>query len=349
MKRKQIIDFLTLVFFFGIILSLTIHVGIGALIESHNEKDKKEIRFASSFYGDENIQSFIRYVDYKFFSHSDAENVLIGKDGWIFETVNEKNGYNYLLDYVGGASFSEDELARISENIERERAYYENIGIDYLVVVIPSSMAVCEDKVPSFLGKRSDRTRLSSLTEYLSGQSAYIDPTHSLKSDSAVEIPYNNTEDSINAYGAYSIYNTVMTSLSTKPGAPMLRLNYDDIAFSVRMTDGKTAAIHAKLENVVQNRTVSLTDEMTGGYDIVMRNENCLTTNRKEYTGATPTVLLELPAEWDRIQMMPLFSNTFDTVIYESGGVDVRSAVENHSPDIVIRMIRESELEALLR
>ena len=348
MKRKQIIDFLTLVLFFGIILSLTIYSGIGALIDSHGGKYKQEVKFSSAFYGDNNIQSFIRYVDYKFFAHSDEENVIIGKDGWIFETVNEKNGYNYLLDYVGGASFSDAELARISENIERERAYYENIGVEYLVIVIPSSMAVCEDKVPSFLGKRSDKTRLSMLTEYLATQSAYIDPTASLKSDYAIETPYNNTEDSINAYGAYSIYNTVMGRLSTKPGASMLRLNYNDIEFSVRMTDGKTAAVNAKLERIVKNRTVSLTDEMTGDYTVT-RNENCLITEKKEFTGSTPTLMLELPAEWDRIQMMPLFSNTFDTVIYESGGVDLHSAVENHSPDIVVRMVREGELETLLK
>ena len=124
MKRNQIIDFLTLVLFFGIILSLAIHSGIGAFIDSYSEKGKNEIKFSSSFYGDENIQSFIRYVDYKFFAHSAEENVLIGKNGWIFETVNERNGYNYLLDYVGGASFSDAELARISENIEYERTYY---------------------------------------------------------------------------------------------------------------------------------------------------------------------------------------------------------------------------------
>ena len=251
MKRKQIIDFLTLVLFFGIILSLTIYVGIGALIGEMSDENRDEINFSAYFYGDDNITSFIRYVDYKFFSNSGAENVLIGKDGWIFETVNESGEYNYLLDYVGGATFSDDELARIAERIESERAYYESVGVEYLVVVIPSSMAVCEDKVPAFLGDRSENTRLCALTRYLSGQSAYIDPTESMKSDSLLESPYNNTEDSINAYGAYCIYNTVMTRISTKPGAPMIRLNYEDINFSVRMTDGKTAAARAKLENTV--------------------------------------------------------------------------------------------------
>ena len=348
MKRKQIIDFLTLVLFFGIILSLTIYVGIGALIGNMNDKNKDEINFSAYFYGDDNITSFIRYVDYKFFGNSDAENILIGKDGWIFETLNGSGSYNYLLDYVGGASFSDEELARIAECIENERAYYESVGVEYLVVVIPSSMTVCEDKVPAFLGDRSDNTRLCGLTRYLSGQSAYIDPTESMKNDSSLEIPYNNTEDSINAYGAYCIYNSVMTHLSTKPGAPMLRLNYEDINFSVRMTEGKTAAIRAKLENVVKNRTVSLTDEMTGGYSILERNEHCVITVKNESL-QTPTILLELPAEWERIQMMPLFSNTFDKVIFENVGADASAAFEEHSPDIVVRMVRESDLDILLK
>ena len=43
MKRKQIIDFLTLVLFFGIILSLTIYVGIGALIGEIGDENNNEI------------------------------------------------------------------------------------------------------------------------------------------------------------------------------------------------------------------------------------------------------------------------------------------------------------------
>ena len=165
----------------------------------------------------------------------------------------------------------------------------------------------------------------------------------------AVETPYNNTEDSINAYGAYGIYSAVMERIDENYGGAVNALKYEDIAFSVHATDGKTAAVNAGLEKIVQNRTVSLTDEMTNGYDIVDRRWNCFTTNRKNADGTTPTVLIKFSDEWDRIQMMPLFSNTFDAVFYESGGINLTSAAEKHAPDIVIRMIRESELDSLFK
>ena len=169
MKRKQIIDFLIIVLFFGVLLSLTIYVGIGALIDLRAEHGENEGElFSDSYYEDENLSYFIRYIDYKFFRHTSAENVLIGNDGWIFETVRAENGYNYLLDHIGGASFSEEELARIKNNIQEEREYYENVGIDYMVVIIPNSMSVCEDKLPRFLGARSENTRLAALSAYLS-------------------------------------------------------------------------------------------------------------------------------------------------------------------------------------
>ena len=346
MKRKQIIDFLTIVLFFGVLLSLTVYIGIGSFIDSRtdNEKSGGDL-FAKTYYKDDNLNDFIRYIDYKFFNHTDANNVLVGKDGWIFETISAENGYNYLLDHIGGLAFSEEELLRIKTNIEEEREYYENMRMDYMVVIIPNSMTVCEDKLPTFLGTRSENNRLSALGRYLSGESAYIDPTANLKALSESEMPYNNTEDSINAYGAYCIYNAVMDRI----GNDVERLKYEDIKFSVRMTDGKTAAINAGLENIVQNRTVSLTDEMTNGYGIADRRWNCFTTRRNDADGTTPTLLIKFSDEWDRIQMMPLFSNTFDEVYYEGGGINIASAAEKHLPDIVIRVIRESDLQQLLK
>ena len=350
MKRKQIIDFLTIVLFFGVLLSLTVYIGIGAFIDSREEHEKSESElFARAYYEDKNLNYFIRYVDYKIFRHTDAKNVLIGKDGWIFETFKDENRYNYLLDHIGGASFSPEELERVKTNIENEREYYEGLGIDYIVAVIPNSMTVCEDKLPRFLGARSENTRLSLLSGYLSDNKEYIDTTECLKELSAFEMPYNNTEDSINAYGAYSVYSAVMERINESTDLHVDFLRYEDISFSIRMTDGKIAAMNAGLESVVQNRTVSLTDEMTDGYEMVDRRWNCFTTQRKNSDGKTPTLLIRFSNDWDRIQMMPLFSNTFDKVFYEGGGVNVASAVEKHSPDIVVRMIRESELEALLK
>ena len=346
MKRKQIIDFLTIVLFFGVLLSLTVYVGIGAFIDSRTENEKSSTEvFAKIYYEDDNLNDFIRYIDCKFFDHTDAENILIGKDGWIFETLKSENGYNYLLDHIGGASFSEEELFRIKTNIAEEREYYESMRMDYMVVVIPNSMTVCEDKLPSFLGARSENTRLSVLSRYLSGESAYIDPTVMLKELSLSETPYNNTEDSINAYGAYCVYSAVMDHI----GNGVERLKYEDIKFSVRMTDGKTAAMNAGLENIVQNRTVSITDEMTNGYSITERKWNCFTTNRHNADQTAPSLLVRFSNEWDRIQMMPLLSNTFDEVYYESGGINIASAAEKHLPDIVIRVIRESDLNELLK
>lgn len=346
MKRKQIIDFLTIVLFFGVLLSLTVYVGIGTFMDSRgdNEKNGSEV-FARTYYDDDNLNDFIRYVDYKFFNHTDANNILIGNDGWIFETFRAENGYNYILDHIGGLAFSDEELSRIKTNIEQEREYYESMRMDYMVVIIPNSMTVCEDKLPSFLGARSENTRLSSLSEYLSGERAYLDPTAALKAFSASEMPYNNTEDSINAYGAYCIYNAVMDRIGN--GAE--RLKYEDISFSIRMTDGKNAAVIAGLENIVQNRTVSLTGEMTNGYSILERRWNCFTTSLNNADETTSTLLIKFSDEWDRIQMMPLFSNTFDEVYYEGGGINIASAAEKHLPDIVIRVIRESDLENLLK
>ena len=58
--------------------------------------------------------------------------------------------------------------------------------------------------------------------------------------------------------------------------------------------------------------------------------------------------MLEYSTEWDKVQFMPLLSNTFRKVTYKSGYLFDASLFEEGRKKIVIQLIHENELELLL-
>ncbi len=356
MGRKKVLDFLTVVLFIGILLSFLLYVGMGTLIDAGTGRSPKgEVKsvadqFNLTFAEDQNIQSMIHFCDYRIFRHSNMQNLMIGKGNWIFRTCNPETGYDYLLDYVGGCPFSEKELSEIAARIAYTRNAYAEQGIEYILLIIPNSTTVYQKYLPGFLGKQSDRTRLAALTAYLSGteETSFVNPAENMIHDSKTEFLYNNTEDSINAYGAFSLYNVLMTRLTAIPGNSTVRLKYEDIHFSVRMTEGKLVAKESGLETILENRTVSLTDDMADGYSVIRRNSRTIITQRNDSAVGASPVQIEFSKDWDRILMMPFFSNTFDTVIYQNHFSDDGVYEGETSPMAVIRILHESELQALL-
>lgn len=350
MEKKRRMEFLTVVLFLGILLSFLIYVGLGTMIGEPVEADERGL-FTAEFYGDTWLRSVTRYVDYYVFHHTDAEHVLLGRENWIFDTYDEEKDYDYLLDYVGGTPFSDGEMAAIANRIAAEKRYYAERDMTYLVVVVPSSMTVCREYLPDYLGEQSENTRLGMLSAYLADEDAFVNATTVLKKDAEEQAPYNSTEDSLNAYGAFSVYNLIMSRLNDRPGVPYERIKRETLGFSVHMTEGRAAAQRAGLSGIVQNRTVSLIDETVADrFEVVSTRDGRLITQWRERSDPHGgTLLLEVSSDWDRTQMVPYFSNSFDTVVYvERNSASLPKAASVYAPDVVLRIVHENELHRLL-
>lgn len=349
MKRKKVVSFLTVVLFWGVILSMTLYVGLGVMLDNRTPEEGG-FRFNQIFYSDDAIDYFVRYSDYKIFRHIEDENVIVGKEDWLFEHTNAENGYEYLLDYVGGCSFSEQELDAVVQLLRAREAECRAQGAEYLLVVIPNSMTVCAEYLPEYLGNRSDGARLAQLQRYASeqGLSCLLDPTAFMIADSGREA-YNNTEDSLNAYGAYLVYRSIMDELIRRGVAGEQSLiSSDRVEFTVRYTEGKEIARRVGLSHVIRNRTVSLTERMTEGYRVIDSGEFCTSTSRKDGQGDIgPRIVMELSEEWDKIQLMPFFSNSFDTMVYENCVNANADTLSIHNGTVFIQVIHERELSSL--
>jgi hypothetical protein len=349
MKRNKAIDFLTVTLFFGIILSFMIYLGLGTFVEYGIADKTDEVEsFNEVFCEDETLDRFVKMFDYKVFGHASDPDLIIGKSGWLFEANDSKSGYERLLDYIGGCPFSEQELSAIHNWILDDKESYAAAGMDYMVVVIPDAMNICSDKVPAYLGRRSENARLSVLSAYLEqmGEISYLDPTASMI-EGSIEMPmYNNTENSINAYGAFTIYSSAVDRYNIITGDDAQKIEREDVEFFIRSTDGKSIAARAGLDKTVKNRTVSLTDRMEYNYKVIS-NEKGMTVTRMNDTESGARLVIECADDWDKAQLMPYFSNTFFEVCYTTSSSMTAEALEI-SPATVIRLIHESQLGDLI-
>lgn len=92
-----------------------------------------------------------------------------GKNGWAFyDSAKVPDGYT-LIDYFGEIRFSEEELKRMAEGVEKARAFYAKRGIDYVIVVAPNKEAMYSEYMPERLQKqrKSAKSRMDFAVEYL--------------------------------------------------------------------------------------------------------------------------------------------------------------------------------------
>jgi hypothetical protein len=354
MKRKKAIDFLTVTLFFGILLSFTIYLGLGAVLDADGEGilGAGGVSVNDSFFEDGVLGDFVKFCDYKIFKHIDDSDMIIGEDEWLFEAVDSSSGYERLLDYVGGCPLSEDELVRIERLLGERSVSYRSAGTEYMMIVIPDSITVCSDKVPRYLGGQSENTRLACLTRFLAerGESPFVDPSRAMIEHRG-ELPmYNNTENSINAYGAYCIYDAAVSRYLWSTGGVAERINFEDVELFTRVTDGRSVAVKAGLEKTIKNRTVSLSDNMPQNYTVNTMEKGIMITTRTDVARiGERSVVVECRYEWVRTQLMPYFSNTFEKVYYR--GAINGDSTENIklNPTLVIQIIHESDLGELAK
>jgi hypothetical protein len=226
MSRKNIFEMILSVAFAGVILSFTLYFILTLILRpEYNIKDsyfddKEAVRSDFSAFDDACLKNrfFHEHIiesEYKIFGNLFGESVIKGKNGFLFMSGVNENGYDYVADYTGNVSLDEEALEVIYQYIEMRNKAYENRSISYYLAVIPNSQTVYSEHMPDLYGEISNNTSLIQIGEYLEkkGFDRFIDLTDTMKSSKSEGLLYNNTENSINALGAYYAYTEIMNFL----------------------------------------------------------------------------------------------------------------------------------------
>lgn len=351
------------VFFIGILLSFALYVCVTMLLgantsisEEYWNGEKYRMPLASyndAYYKNDTLRQQIIRLDYGLFGKVDDPNVLVGRENFLFEVVREDNNFNYLRDYLGEYSYDEESLESIYQFLKIRQTAYTNQGAEYMLVVIPCAQTVYHEYMPGYIRNAAGTTRLQQLSEYLKTKNdiTFIDLTSALLAAKDYGTLYNNTEDSLNSLGQYFVYQALYQALPDRVRAGTEMLDFDDVTLYTHYTDGKTLARTAGMSSVVKNETISLSNVMEFNYFIQELFPGVDVTYAGHSEGieaAGETVLLEFSNEWDKIQLMPYFSTTFDDVVYKTDHTFKLPVIESTQPTLVIQFVHEYELSTLI-
>ena len=353
--------------FIGLLLTFSIVYAITATVEKNNlspqcydgsviEGNSFFADFTRAAYQDSSTLSRINEHRYRLFGVVDHPNVIGGKDDFLFEIENEKNGYNYIEDYTGKAAFTEEESRAILLALREKKAGYAQRGTQYLLVVLPNSQSVYDEYMPDYLGAISSKTRLASLESFLfeNDFGYFLNMTEPLDASRSKGLLYNNTENTLNSRGMYFVYRTICDHISPTVMQNTNVLQYEMLDFYQHTTRGKQIAEKAELADVALNQTVSLSNNTKLNYRFIYEAGYASTSQLHSFGQSfdvtdSPSLLLQFGNDWERSQAEPFFSNTFGRVTYQIGYEDSPEVFLQADPDIVIQFVREDELSLLLQ
>lgn len=357
-------SFVFLVFFMGILLSGAVYYGISAIMGTTElcddyydggDYDHSGIYALDDvFFKDSTLRDLAIKAEYILFGRIDNENIIVGRDGFLFSAADAASGYDYVRDYIGElSSYSETEA--LCQVVKQRSDRFAEMGAEYILAVIPNAQTVYSDKMPSYFGNISDDTRLARLARRMASEDVtFLDLTYALAEARGAGVLYNNTENSLNALGAYYAYLAVYESMPETATATHSAIAADDVDFLRHVTDGRSLAREAGLEKLIVNNTISLPGDMQKKFNSLgYFSEIELTAVKKEYReemSTYPSVLVEFCEgdEWDKMLMYEYFSNTFGSVGYRIGNGFSSSAVKDIGSRVVVQFVRECDLQILL-
>lgn len=364
-KSSRALGVIIIVLFVGILLSFLVNIGVSAYLGSeelvddyYDGEDHPNIiisDFADTFYLSKKIRDNIIKVDYNLFNRLPTSEVLLGNGEFLFPTVDEKTGYNYVADYFGELKPTESELNLYFNGISDLTEEYREHGTEVYFVIIPNSQTVYPELMPDYMGNISEDTRLKTVTRYLGKRAVqnYLDLTDTLHNAKENGELYNNTEDSLNSRGAYYAYRAVLNKLPSfiRKEITPVELNAGDLVHHT--TIGKVLARKTSLEDEIKNRTVSLSTDFVQKYQIYLSFEDYeydmayAKRNYKDELPTMPRLQFQFSSEWDKIIMIDYFSNTFGNTIYRTSPELNPTVIGKTDPAYVICFIHEKDLHMI--
>lgn len=362
-KHSRALGVIIIVLFVGILLSFLLNFGISAFLETNDlvdsyfdgeEHDNIVLsKFADAFYLSNPIRKTITKVDYYLFGRIPTNEVLLGDDKFLFPTYDKANNYNYVADYYGELEPEAAKLTLYYQGLRNITEAYEKLGVSCYFAVIPNAQTVYSEKMPEFMGEPSEYTRLRTVSEYFGkrGVNNYLDLSDHLISSKKYGELYNNTEDSLNSRGAYYAYLAVLEMLPPEVKRTITPVTLNDYDLVQHSGAGKVLARAASLENVIKNKTVSLSTDFVQKYQILLSYDNYdMAFAKMQYRDdlpSLPRIEFSFSSDWDRIIMIDYLSNTFGTAIYRNSLDFDAGVIKETYPTIHVIFLNERNIYRL--
>lgn len=104
-------------------------------------------------------------IEYYAFHNSSNQNVVRGKDGWLF--YNSFQDDNPIESYKGMNLFTQEELAQIADNLTGVKNTLEAQGAEFVLFIAPDKERIYAEKMPDYYGTPAEEYRTKQLIDYL--------------------------------------------------------------------------------------------------------------------------------------------------------------------------------------
>ena len=158
------------------------------------------------------------YLNYFLFHSTTGDQVLIGKDGWLF--IEDVTQGNQLANYTGTDLLSEEELKQVADNLTANAEFIEGKGMEFVIFVSPNKSRVYSEYMPDYLGSPAEEYQLKQMIEYLEANTdlkivydydAIMDTKEAL-SDRNIPV-YHKVDTHWNYVGAYAGAKSLLEAL----------------------------------------------------------------------------------------------------------------------------------------
>lgn len=105
--------------------------------------------------------------DYRVLRTSSSENVVVGKEGWLFYKGSQVAGEDPVADYSGGNLFTEEELQKIAANFTAARDTLAAQGKTFYIYIAPNKERVYSEYMPDSFGQPAENCRMNQIVRYL--------------------------------------------------------------------------------------------------------------------------------------------------------------------------------------
>jgi len=160
-NRTKIFNIIFSLLFLGVILSFSLFFSMTSIMHPNDNLSDGYLNGSvglseEDFYGYDNaclknkmFHSVIVEAEYRLFGNIRRDGAVRGKRGFLFDAGQNEMGYDYIYDYVGGYTLTQEELERFYDIVTTRSKVYENQGRYYILAVIPNSQTVYSENMPT--------------------------------------------------------------------------------------------------------------------------------------------------------------------------------------------------------
>ena len=138
----------------------------------------------------------------KLFGTSTTDQVLIGKNNWMYYTET-------LNDYTGQHLMTERALKNVVHNLALMQKYVESRGSEFLLVIAPNKNSIYDENMPYYYRKRTGKNNYERLMPLLDSAGIHYTDLFTAFAESD-EVLYLERDSHWTNKGAVLVYNQIM-------------------------------------------------------------------------------------------------------------------------------------------